>query len=288
MNNLLITGSQGQLGSELARLEKIFPNLTFFFTDRRSLDITNFEDVEKFVSENNITVIINCAAYTNVDEAENEPISANKINHLSVKNLAEIAKKYAIKLIHISTDYVFDGTSKTPYLENSETNPQNEYGNSKLKGELAIKEVNPVNSIIIRTSWLYSNYRINFVKKILKLSKEKESISVVSDQIGSPTNARDLAKTILQIVPLIDCGDVQLYHYSNKGNSSWFEFAQEIVLISKMKCSVKPILSKDFKTKAYRPTFSKLNTAKIEEEFNILIPTWQDSLKGCIKKLNKN
>ena len=288
MNNLLITGSQGQLGSELARLEKIFPNLTFFFTDRRSLDITNFEDVEKFVSENNITVIINCAAYTNVDEAENEPISANKINHLSVKNLAEIAKKYAIKLIHISTDYVFDGTSKTPYLENSETNPQNEYGNSKLKGELAIKEVNPVNSIIIRTSWLYSNYGINFVKKILKLSKEKESISVVSDQIGSPTNARDLAKTILQIVPLIDCGDVQLYHYSNKGNSSWFEFAQEIVLISKMKCSVKPILSKDFKTKAYRPTFSKLNTVKIQEEFNVLIPTWQDSLKGCIKKLNKN
>jgi len=287
MNNLLITGSKGQLGLELASLKSDFLNYTFFFTDKSSLDITNFEAVSAFVIKNKISVIINCAAYTNVDKAEEEAVLANEINYLAVKNLAQIAKINNIKLIHISTDYVFDGTSKKPYLETSKTSPQNSYGISKLKGEKALLRVNPKNSVIIRTSWLYSNYGKNFVKTMLRLSHEKESISVVSDQVGSPTNAQDLAKAILQIIPLLKRDGVEIYHYANAGKCSWFQFAEEIIKLSKNECKVIPISYLEFKSKAKRPNFSLLNTEKIQETFQLNIPHWKEALKICIEKLNK-
>ncbi len=287
MSNLLITGSKGQLGLELRSLEIDFSNYTFFFTDKSNLDITNFEVVSTFISINNITVIINCAAYTNVDKAEDEPVLANKINHLAVENLAKIAKEFSLKLIHISTDYVFDGTSNVPYIEEATTNPQNVYGITKLKGEQALLRINPGNSAIIRTSWLYSNFGKNFVKTILKLSKEKETISVVSDQIGSPTNAQDLAITILKIIPFLKSDGIQLYHYSNIGECSWFQFAEEIVKLSNTSCTVIPTSSSEFNSKAKRPNFSLLNSNKIKQTFNFEIPHWKKSLKICIEIINE-
>lgn len=285
MTNLLITGSKGQLGLELTSLERNFLNYTFFLTDKSNLDITDFEAVSTFILKNKITVIINCAAYTNVDKAEDEPTLANEINAVAVKNLAEISKKHQLKLIHISTDYVFDGTSKVPYTEEAVTNPQNEYGSSKLKGEKAMLKVNPSNSMIIRTSWLYSEFGANFVKTIWKLSKEKDTISVVSDQTGSPTNAHDLAKTILQLIPFLKSEGVQIYHYANTGECSWFQFADEIVKLSNNKCKVMPISASTFNSKAKRPKYSLLNTKKIQEDFQLTIPHWEDSLKKCVEKL---
>jgi dTDP-4-dehydrorhamnose reductase len=285
MDNILITGSKGQLGLELSKLIDNFSNYTFFLADKSVLNITDYKAVENYVSENKISVIINCAAYTNVDKAEEEPELADAINHLAVKNLAEIAKKHQIKLVHISTDYVFDGTSKTPYLENDKTNPKNRYGLTKLKGEEALKLINPDNSIILRTSWLYSEFGKNFVKTMLRLGEEKESISVVSDQIGSPTYAGDLALAILQIIPALKSNGVQIYHYANQGACSWFEFAEEIIGLSKYQCEVKPIPGSEFKTKAVRPNYSLLNTEKIQADFKLDIPHWKDSLQRCIEKL---
>lgn len=286
MSNLLLTGSNGQLGLELAGLENQFPNYTFFLTNKSNLDITNFENVKNFVLKNKIEIIINCAAYTDVDKAEEESDLANEINYLAVKNLAEIVKKKNLKFIHISTDYVFDGTSSFPYSEIDIPNPQNVYGSSKLKGEQALINVNPSNSVIIRISWLYSNFAKNFVKTMLKLSKDKETISVVTDQIGSPTNASDLAKVILQIIPLLKSKGVETYHFSNKGKCSWFQFAEEIIKLSKSECKIVPILSSNFNSKVKRPNFSLLNTKKIQQVFGFEIFYWEKSLKNCIEKLN--
>ncbi|MGV8947593.1 MAG: dTDP-4-dehydrorhamnose reductase [Lutibacter sp.] len=283
---VLITGSKGQLGMELRSLETEFPDVDFFFTDKSNLNIVDFEEVEQFISKNKIEVIVNCAAYTHVDKAEDEPEIANEVNHLAVKNLGLIAKKYQLKLIHISTDYVFDGDSNIPYSENEATNPQNVYGSTKLKGELALLEINPKNSMIIRTSWVYSEFGHNFVKTMLRLGAEKEQISVVSDQIGSPTYAKDLAKVILQIIPSINNKDLQIYHYANEGQCSWFQFASAIMKIAQQNCQVLPINSSEFKTKAKRPKFSLLNTEKIKEAFQLEIPMWEDSLKKCIKPSN--
>nr|WP_227807498.1 dTDP-4-dehydrorhamnose reductase [Lutibacter profundi] len=280
--NVLVTGSKGQLGLALASLENVFLNYNFFFTDKSELDITNFKAVSAFISKNKIEVLINCAAYTNVDKAEDEPDLANKINHLAVKNLAEIAKAQQLKLIHISTDYVFDGNSNTPYTEKENTNPQNVYGTSKLNGERALLKVNPPNAVIIRTAWLYSSFGKNFVKTIRKLSAEKESISVISDQIGSPTYACDLAKVILQITPLIKGKGAQIYHYANEGACSWFQFAEEIVKISKNNCKIVPVTTAQFKTVAKRPKFSLLDSHKIQKVFDVKISHWKEALKICI------
>lgn len=282
--NVLITGSKGQLGMELVSLETEFPNFNFFYTDRSALNIVDFEEVEQFVSKNKIEVIVNCAAYTNVDKAEDEPEKANEVNHLAVKNLAFITKRHSLKLIHISTDYVFDGNSSIPYSEDDATNPQNVYGITKLKGEKALLKINPKNSIIIRTSWVYSEFGHNFVKTMLRLSAEKEQISVVSDQIGSPTYANDLANVILQIIPSINNEGIQIYHYANKGTCSWFQFASAIVRIAQRNCEILPITSEEFKTKTKRPKFSLLNTEKIKEAFQLEIPMWEDSLKKCVLK----
>ena len=282
MIKILVTGSKGQLGSALLKLGNNFTDYNFCFTDINDLDLVNFSEVEKYVITQHIDVIINCAAYTNVEKAEGELSIANDINHLAVENLAQIAKKFHLKIIHISTDYVFDGNSSEPYTETDIPNPKSVYGLTKLKGERALLKINPKNSIIIRTSWLYSIYGHNFVKTILKLAGEKERISVVSDQIGSPTYANDLAQAILQLVPLLKNKTVQIYHFANKGACSWFQFAEEIIKLSKNTCEVEPITSEKFETKVNRPRFSLLNTENIETAFQLKIPYWKDSLKRCL------
>jgi dTDP-4-dehydrorhamnose reductase len=285
--NVLITGSKGQLGLELENLGHQFPDFNLFCTDKFSLNILSFEETEQYVLKNKIDVMVNCAAYTDVNKAEDEFEMADEVNHLAVRNLGLIAKKHHLKLIHISTDYVFDGNSEIPYKESDATNPQNAYGVTKLNGEKALMEINPQHSIIIRTSWLYSEFGNNFVKSMLKLSKEKESITVVSDQIGSPTYAKDLALAILQIIPAINNENIQIYHYANKGQCSWFDFASAIMKIAAQNCEVLPIPSSAYKTKAKRPKYSLLNTDKIQHAFNLEIPNWEDALRECVLKNKK-
>ena len=279
-----MTGGNGQLGSEIKELSSSFTNDSFFFTDTSNLDITNHAVVAAFIKTNNIDVIVNCAAYTAVDKAESEPELADAINHLAVKNLAIIAKERGAKLIHISTDYVFDGTGHKPYVETDIPNPQSVYGQTKLDGELAIQAVNPSNSIIIRTSWVYSNFGSNFVKTMLRLGKEHEKINVVSDQVGSPTYAGDLAKVILKILPTIKNEQVAIYHFANSGNCSWSDFAKAIFKIKGMEVKVHPITTSQYPTLAKRPKYSVLGTDKILMGFGICIPTWRDSLDECLKE----
>ena len=284
MNNILVTGANGQLGSELQVLAKQYPQYQFFFTDVAELDITNPKAIEVFVKENKINAIINCAAYTAVDKAESEVELADNINHLAVKYLAEVAKEHQCKLIHISTDYVFDGTNHQPYLETDIPNPKSVYGATKLAGEQAMQEVNPTNSIIIRTSWVYSSFGTNFVKTMLKLGKEREELKVISDQVGTPTYAADLAKAILEILPQLSNKKVEVYHYTNEGVCSWFDFAHAIFEISKTACKVIPITTAQYPTAAKRPQYSVLNKSKIKETFKIEIPYWRESLKECLGK----
>lgn len=283
--HILVTGANGQLGSELGVLAKETTDFIFFFTDVDELDITNKIQLQQFVTENKISTIINCAAYTNVDGAEEHQQLASDINYIGAKNIAEIAFENSIKFVHISTDYVFDGASSYPYKENDATNPQNVYGVTKLEGEKAILGINPSKTIIIRTSWLYSSFGKNFVKTMLKLTSEKEEISVVNDQVGSPTYAADLAKFVLSIVGKLTNKTVEVYHFANTGFCSWFEFASKIVEVSENSCKVKPISSEVFKSVAKRPKYSMLNTEKLEKVFQVKLPTWEDSLKTCIKKL---
>jgi len=286
MSNVLITGSNGQVGSELRELSSRY-KFNFFFTDKESLDITNKEKIEKFVSKNSIDTIINSAAYTAVDKAEEDKKNADIVNHLAVKYLAEIAKERDIKFIHISTDYVFDGKNYKPYMEYDITNPNGVYGVTKLDGEKAMQKINPKNSIIIRTSWVYSSYGANFVKTMLRLAKERDSLGVIFDQVGTPTYARDLARTILDIIPKINNEKVEIYHYSNEGVLSWYDFAKEMMRMAKLKCEINPIETKDYPTPAIRPHYSLLNKSKIKNDFNITIPYWKDSLDICLKMMGE-
>ncbi|MBA1438460.1 MAG: dTDP-4-dehydrorhamnose reductase [Epsilonproteobacteria bacterium] len=284
--NILVTGSNGQLGSELKELSSKYP-ANYFFTDRNDLDITCKDSLADYIQKNDIDTIINCAAYTAVDKAETDKENANKANHLAVKYIAEIAKEKTIKLIHVSTDYVFDGTNCEPYTENGTTNPQGVYGQTKLDGEMALQEINPKNSIIIRTSWVYSSYGANFVKTMLKLGKERGQLGVIFDQVGSPTYAKDLAQTILEILPQIDNENVAIYHYSNEGVLSWYDFAKEIMRMAKLECTLNPIETKEYPTPAKRPHYSLLNKTKIKNRYNIKIPYWKDSLDECLKRLGE-
>lgn len=286
MINVLVTGSNGQLGSEIKELSVDY-EYNFFFADRDTLDISNQNDINEFISLNNITIIINCAAYTAVDKAENEEKSADNINHKAVKYLAQISKEKNIKLIHISTDYVFDGTNYKPYSEEDKTNPNGVYGRTKLEGEKVLQEINPKNSIIIRTSWVYSSYGENFVKTMLRLGKERDELGVIYDQVGTPTYARDLAKIILEILPNIKNEEVQIYNYSDEGVLSWYDFAKEIMRMAKLTCAINPIETKEYPTPATRPSYSLLNKSKIKNEFNIFIPYWKDSLEECLKKMGE-
>lgn len=283
---ILVTGTNGQLGSEVRELSSNY-DYNFFFTDVNSLDITNQNVIEDFIKTNNINIIINCAAYTAVDKAQEDVELADKINHLATKYLAKISKENNIKLIHISTDYVFDGTNYKPYIENDKTNPNSVYGKTKLDGENAMKQINPKNSIIIRTSWVYSSFGANFVKTMLKLANDRDKLTVIYDQVGTPTYARDLAKVILDILPQIKSDKVEIYNYSNEGVLSWYDFAKEIMKMAKIDCEISPIETKDYPTPASRPHYSLLNKAKIKEKFNIEIPFWKDSLKECLVKLGE-
>ena len=278
MNNILVTGGQGQLGSELRKITPNYPDYNFFFTDVKQLDITNHTAVKEFIEINNINVIINCAAYTAVDKAEYEPELADAINHLAAENFAKIAKQNKIKLIHISTDYVFDGKNYKPYVETDTPSPRSVYGQTKLDGELAMQHINPENSIIIRTSWVYSKLGNNFVKTMLRLAETRNEISVVADQIGSPTNAGDLAKAILTILPKIKNETVEVFHYSNEGVCSWYDFAKAIFEIKKIDVILNPIESIQFPTPAKRPYYSMLNKKKIKEKYSLFIPYWRESL----------
>ncbi|MEA1955621.1 MAG: dTDP-4-dehydrorhamnose reductase, partial [Campylobacterota bacterium] len=280
MNNILVTGSNGQLGSEIKELSSKYSH-NFFFTNRENLDITNKNKILKFIDENSINSIINCAAYTAVDKAENDKSNANYINNIAVKSLAELAKEKDIKLIHISTDYVFDGTNFKPYNETDKTNPNGIYGSTKLNGEISLQTINPKNSIIIRTSWVYSSFGNNFVKTMLHLGKEKDELNVIFDQVGTPTYAKDLAKLILDIIPKLKNENTEIYNYSNEGVLSWYDFAKEIMKMAKINCKVNPIETKNYPTPAKRPYFSLLNKNKIKNDFNITIPYWKDSLDKC-------
>jgi len=286
MSNILVTGSKGQLGSEIEALASNY-DYNFFFTDRDELDITNQEAIKSFIEKNKIDTIINCAAYTAVDKAEEDETNADRINHLAVKYLSQISKEKQIKLIHISTDYVFDGKNYKPYIETDSTSPQGVYGKSKLDGEKAMIDINPLNSIIIRTSWVYSSFGANFVKTMLRLGKERESLGVIYDQVGTPTYARDLARAILDILAKIENNSVQIYHYSNEGVISWYDFAREIMRMAKIDCAINPIETKEYPTPAQRPHYSLLNKSKIKEEFNINIPFWKDSLDECLKVMGE-
>lgn len=286
MLNILVTGSNGQLGSEIQELSSHFP-YTFFFTCKEKLDITNEHALHSFIEAHAIHAIINCAAYTAVDKAESEEALADKINHQAVKYLASVAKEKNIKLIHISTDYVFNGTNYRPYLETDATNPQSIYGKTKLLGENALLHVKLPNSIIIRTSWVYSSYGANFVKTMLRLGKEKDALGVIYDQVGTPTYAKDLAKAILDILPLISTTQTEIYHYSNEGVCSWYDFAKEIMKMAKLTCKVNPIETAQYPTPAKRPHYSLLNKTKIKNDYTVDIPYWKDSLDECLKALGE-
>jgi len=287
MQNILITGADGQLGMTFKSLLLDDLDYNFIFTNSKDLDITNHQIVRKFISDKKINVIINCAAYTLVDKAEIEPNKADQINHLAVANLAQVAKDLFIKLIHISTDYVFDGSKSSPYVESDFTNPQTVYGKTKLNGEISIKKINPKDSIIIRASWLFSQFGKNFVNKMLELAKTNKQISVVSNQIGSPTNANDLARVILKIIPKIKNNNVELFHFSNGGSCSWYEFAKEILKINNISTILIPVSSDDYKSKANRPNFSVLLSDKIKNKYKFTIPSWKNALKNNCELVNK-
>jgi len=286
MSRILVTGANGQLANEIKDLSSSYLD-EFFFVNKDELDICDKDKVDSFVDLNNINVIINCAAYTAVDKAESDKDLADSINHKAVENFAKLSKEKAIKLIHVSTDYVFDGKNYKPYVESDEPNPNSIYGKTKLDGENSMIEINPFNSIIIRTSWVYSSHGTNFVKTMLRLGEEKDSLGVIFDQVGTPTYARDLAKAILEIIPKLNNKKVEIYNYSNEGVLSWYDFSKEIMRMTKLKCVINPIESKEYPTPAARPHFSLLNKAKIKKDFNISIPFWKDSLDECIKKIEE-
>lgn len=288
-SKILVTGANGQLGNELRRLCKNFPGLEFIYTDVDMLDITNPDAVSVFMEASKPAIVVNCAAYTNVEKAEDDVKGVRKINALAPQVLAAACAMQNAFLIHVSTDYVFDGETSVPYKEDDETNPLSVYGSSKLEGEEKIKSVFD-DYVIIRTSWLYSEFGNNFVRKIIQKGKEQDVVEVVDDQFGSPTYARDLANCIIDMIIKSILNPTAylpgVYHYCNQGNCSWAEFAKEIYQIAGIDCKIIPVKSDKYPTKAPRPKYSVLNTSKVREAFGIGIPNWRDSLKECISSLN--
>lgn len=282
---ILVTGCNGQLGKELQQLPHLFPQFHFVFASREDLKLHHYSLVENFFIGIQPQYCINCAAYTAVDKAEEEKEVAMLVNGEAVGNLAAICKKYYTKLIHISTDYVFDGESEIPYKEDDKINPINTYGESKLLGEqLCMKE--NAESIIIRTSWVYSFYGNNFVKTMMRLMSERTEINVVNDQIGSPTYAADLANVIMQIISS-EKWESGIFHYSNQGKISWYEFALAVKELIGSECKINPVTTDQYRTSAKRPHYSLLNKDKIKTIFSVEIPDWNTSLKKCIQLLNE-
>ena len=282
---ILVTGANGQLGMEMRILGAVAPN-EYIFTDVEELDITDKKAVEDFVCQNNIQIIVNCAAYTNVDRAEEDEATAERINAEAVRNLAEAVKRVDGTLFHISTDYVFGGEGNTPRTEDMPLDPQGAYGRTKLHGEQAIAEVG-CKAIIIRTAWLYSEFGKNFLLTMLRLTKEKPAINVVFDQVGTATYAGDLALTIFSIIEGdMYAGNEGVYHFSNEGVCSWYDFAQEIATaMGHKECKISPCHSNEFPSPVKRPSYSVLDKTKIKSVFGITIPYWTDSLKKCIENL---
>lgn len=275
MKNILITGANGQLGTELGAL---LPDA--IKTDRNELDITNADAVNRFVDKNKIDAIVNCAAYTAVDRAEDDIQMAEQINVVGPRNLAASGAK----IIHISTDYVFDGTAHRPYSALDLPNPVSVYGKTKLSGEFAVRNFAKVYAII-RTAWLYSPYGSNFVKTMLRLGKEKSEINVVADQIGTPTYAADLARAIVTVLPKLNAENSGIYHYTNNGVCSWYDFATEIMTMSGLKCNVNPITTEQYPTRATRPAYSVLDKSKIKDTFDVEIPHWRAGLAKCLSAI---
>lgn len=283
---VLVTGADGQLGKTFQKIsnEEKNENLEFIFTDKDTLDITNIQNLRYYFSGCSPDYIINCAGYTNVDGAEEDKMLAHKINSTASINLSDVANEYGAKLILISTDYVFDGTKSSPYTEKDAPNPKSVYGKTKLHGELVRSRHNH-DIITIRTSWLYSEFGQNFVSTMLRLGEELEEISVVFDQVGTPTFASDLAIAVMSIINRSEeSGDFKrgIYHYSNEGVCSWYDFALEIFSQKGIECKVKPITTRNFKRPARRPAFSVLDKHKIKKTFGVEVPYWKDSLKKML------
>lgn len=284
--NILVTGANGQLGNEMRVLSASHPAFTYFFTDVQELDITDINAVEQFVAQNNISAIVNCAAYTNVDKAEDDEPTAYLINADAAKNLAIIASKYACRLIHVSTDYVFNGEHFVPYKESEPTEPTGAYGRTKLAGENLIMSNCP-SAIIIRTAWLYSSFGNNFVKTMLRLGREREQLGVVYDQIGSPTYAADLASAIFTVLESQN-PPAGIYHFTNEGVCSWYDFTKEIHRQAAITtCNVNPLLSSEYPSKVKRPHYSVLDKQKIKQTFAITIPHWTEALQRCLTILEQ-
>ena len=285
MDNILITGANGQLGSEIRILAAQDDANRYFFTDIDSLDICRPDDIDRFVAENGINLIINCAAYTDVEKAEDNKDLCTRINAEAPRHLAQSASRHGAGLIHISTDYVFDGHSCLPYREEHPCSPQSVYGETKALGERYIAE-SGCNAIIIRTAWLYSEFGKNFVKTMLRLGRERDCLNVVFDQIGTPTYALDLAKAILKIKDSTFVPDI--YHFSNEGVCSWYDFTTEIFRQADIRsCKVRPVHTHEYPTKAARPCYSVLDKTKIKDTFGLEIPHWADSLSVCLKNMEK-
>tara|TARA_B100000524_G_scaffold20970_1_gene10753 strand:+ start:559 stop:1437 length:879 start_codon:yes stop_codon:yes gene_type:complete len=274
--NILITGSNGQLGRTLKEISANY-NYNYFFKEKKNLNISNFSIINSFLKKNDINIIINCAAFTDVDKSEINKDLANEVNNLAVDNIAKLCFELEIKLIHISTDYVFDSLGKTPLNELNHPNPKNYYGMTKLNGEKKILSYNLNNSVIIRTSWLYSKFENNFVSKILLKLKNENQIIVVDNEISSPTSALDLSKTIMEIIPRLSNNKTEIYHYSNQGFCSRFQFANKINELIKGDCIILP--KKQNINKSIRPRFSALDSSKIIKNFKLEINSWDSSLR---------
>ena len=292
---ILITGANGQLGQCFKHLAAQYPQWDFIFNDFPELDITSHKAVSGFFesrnAENKIHWCINCAAYTAVDKAESEPVKARKINVAGPKNLAEACAVNGATMVQLSTDYVYHNRQNTPFQENDPVSPKSVYARTKLAGDRAVLKAN-AGAMIVRTSWVYSEFGNNFVKTMLRLGAERPALSVVFDQIGTPTYAPNLAEAILQMIQKVEKGEVKrenaggIWHYSNEGVTSWYDFAKAVFDIKKMSCRVNPIETKDFPTPAQRPPFSLLNKAKVKTVFGLEIPHWRDSLQVCLGKLD--
>lgn len=286
MKTILVTGANGQLGNSIRLLASQHPQYNFLFTDVDTLDITDPEAVKAAVKDNQVNYIINCAAYTAVDKAEDNEELCRRLNSFAVCILGEAAHEAGAKMIHVSTDYVFNGTGCCPYKETDDTRPVSAYGRTKLAGEQGLMDICP-DAVIIRTAWLYSEFGNNFVKTVLRLGKERDELGFVFDQVGTPTYAGDLAAVILAVVIADGKGTFVpgIYHYSNEGVCSWYDFTVKILQLAGIDCRVRPIETKDFPTRAVRPPYSVLNKNKIKETYGIAIPHWEASLRVCMEKL---
>lgn len=281
---IIVTGANGQLGQEFRKISEQF-NYNFIFADRKKVDFSNLESVKEYFSGQHFDIIINCAAYTAVDKAETDQAFATTVNSDALAIIAELVSDKGAFLIHFSTDYVFDGKGYQPYSTEHPTKPVNHYGESKCAGEKAMQTTKGLNGMIVRTSWVYSEYGHNFVKTMVRLGREREELNVINDQIGSPTYAADIAKFILSNLQQMSWSGVKIYNFSNEGVCSWYDFAQAIMELKNIPCKINPIPSSQYPTPAKRPHYSVLDKSQTVADFGVKIPYWRDSLKVCLSKI---